>query len=519
MSQLASQLATLPSAFNRGAGDLPFSEDEFVRIENVPVFAEHSTTKPDGTPLQFGAYELQLIAERCNRRIHETGDYAAVCVGHTPKPEARAAGAPMPPLIGFAGPFRLGVLGSGEARRHVILAVFWIRRDEIDTFRRHPRRSPELWLEQDYADMILDPIALLGAEPPRLDMGLVYSRMQASDGREVLKYSSMAASPGASNVFVPSDRLQHAADSNPEATMDSNLVSQIVQAMTSLPAWQFLESLMEQSQGDPPGGGLPAAPPEEPAMDPAGPPPAAPPVAPASPPAPPMDEPPSGPPSEPPMEDEPEKYAALDAMDDEEIEQYMARRKRRYEAGSLEQDDSGPASGSLDPAPSQYSRSHAGAMHYAAQAQRLQAEKSQLQAEVHRLRAVATDSSRRTKLAELQNDGVILNVDEEMTRVCYSRMNDAQFNGHVEAITKNYQRVPLGGLPSGLSGALSDGAISRDTPGAGAQRSAAEQQQRAQYSKEATDIVLRGRERGQSLDFGAVLADLHGGKREKYAAL
>lgn len=523
MTQLAQQIALLPAAFNRGVGEAPFGEDEFVRVENVPVFAEHSTTRPDGSPLQFGARELQQIAERCNRRITETGDYAAVCIGHTPKPEARAAGAQMPPLIGFAGPFRLGVLGQGVSQRHVILADMWIRRDEMDAFRRHPRRSPELWLEADYADMILDPIALLGAEPPRLDMGLVYSRAMAADGREVLKYSSLAAEPGAANVFVPSDRQRNSAGPNPEASdMDATtLIPQIVQAISSLPEFQFIRSLMDQQSGDPVGGGMPTPPAEEPPAAPPVAPPAAPAAAaPADPPTPPAaggaDEPPA-----PPEDDDPAKYAALDAMGDDELEQYMARRKRRYEAGSLEQNESGStaSTGTLDQSPEQYSRGHAGATHYAAEAQRLRNEMAALRADLNKQRAVATDSTRRAKLAQLQNDGVILDLDEEMHRACYSRMNDDQFAGHVDAITKHYQRVPLGGLPPGLGGELSEGSWSQETPGAGRQRASAEDAQRAKYAKEATQIVLRGKQRGQDLDFAVVLNDLHAGKSSQYAAL
>src|SRR5690606_20070325 len=183
-----------------------FSDDEFEVIENVPTFAEHVTTTPGGRKLKFGPEELQAVANRCNQRIEETGDYAVCCIGHTPSPEAKAKGAPDPDVIGFVGPFKLGRMRRPNGGwRYFILARYRIFKSELERFRRHPRRSPELWIEDRYEDMFLAPIALLGAEPPRLDMGLCYSRHKTGEGREILKYS---AAPGAMNAFIPDERLR-----------------------------------------------------------------------------------------------------------------------------------------------------------------------------------------------------------------------------------------------------------------------------------------------------------------------
>jgi len=326
---------TLPQANVRGGED-PFPEDQFVTLENVPVFAEHKTTAKDGRELNFTQAELEAVANRCNRRIQETGDYAALVFGHTPDPDDSAA--PMPDLCGFAGPFRLGVLGDpGTRQRYAILADFHVFKDELPRFRKHPRRSPEVWLEDSYAEMFLDPIALLGAEPPRLDMGLLYSA--ARGGRICEKYTAVA--PAAGNVFIPSDDLRQKcsaqnAGSSPMLAPDD--IRQIVDAIEALDWVQFVKDQMASQAGPNAGVDLPTeTPPAAPAAPDAGPepgglpgaqppPPAAPPAGPPSPPAPdaaqpePSVAPPTphpepdgdeGPPAAPGPDEEREKLAAM----------------------------------------------------------------------------------------------------------------------------------------------------------------------------------------------------------------
>jgi len=177
-----------------------FDEAEFATFPDVPVFAEHVTRRKDGETLEFGKQELEAIARRCNRRIQETGDYAVLTLGHTPDPDD--ANGKDPEVVGYAGPYRVGLVGSpGGAHRYAILADFHVFREKAGEVKKHPRRSPELWLADSPADMFLDPIALLGASPPRLDMGMLYSAQH--NGRERLKYTAVA--PSASSVFVPKE--------------------------------------------------------------------------------------------------------------------------------------------------------------------------------------------------------------------------------------------------------------------------------------------------------------------------
>ena len=208
-----------------------FPDSEFVTIPNVPIFAEHETESAaePGRTLKFGSAELAAVCARCNRRIIETGDYAAIVIGHTPSQEEKDEGAKDPELIGMAGPFRMAKIGTGEKQRSCIFADFHVFREDLGKMRKHPRRSPELWLEEDYSEMFLDPIALLGAEAPRLDMGLLYSKAGNPDrvaarmkflgwavtqGHKVERYAAAcAAMPSAGNTHVlsyeaqPSDKI------------------------------------------------------------------------------------------------------------------------------------------------------------------------------------------------------------------------------------------------------------------------------------------------------------------------
>jgi hypothetical protein len=181
---------TLPAANVRQPGDFP--ADQFQTIRDVPVFTEHETKARDGRVLRFSLPELQAVCERCNRRIAETNDYAAVTLGHTPDPGD--ANAEMPNVVGFAGPFRIGELGrDGQRKRYAILADFHIYQEDMGKLKKYPRRSPEVWLEDSYEEMFLDPIALLGASAPRLDMGLLYSAQR--NGRVVEKYAAVTGGP------------------------------------------------------------------------------------------------------------------------------------------------------------------------------------------------------------------------------------------------------------------------------------------------------------------------------------
>lgn len=268
-------LDQFPAANVRKPGDFP--ESEFVNVSNVPVFAEHETVTRDGKPIKFGRDELAKIVERCNRRIEDTGDYAAITAGHTPSPEAAERGAEQPDVLGYAGPFRLGVLGLKDGgKRWAILADEHVFKDEYPRWRKLSRRSPEVWLEDRFEEMFLDPIAHLGAEAPRLDMGLLYAAERS--GRRVERYAAVAAaSPSASSVFIPSQadvgrRRRYAEgdsgfsdavpvqqpardkrESEETSMLQSEDIEQIVDAIDRLPWVGAVKQMLQQQAAPGPG--------------------------------------------------------------------------------------------------------------------------------------------------------------------------------------------------------------------------------------------------------------------------
>lgn len=431
-----------------------FPEDAWVNLPNVPVFAEHTTTTKRGRELSFGRWELEAVCRNCNRRIRDTGDYAGLVVGHTRDPETAASAPPMP-LVGLAGPFRMGLIRQpGGKAKWAILADFHVRREEADVLRRFPRRSPELWLEDSYEDMCLDPIALLGAEAPRLDMGLLYSALRRQDGREVEKYSACA--PSATSVFVPGDkqsaRQDYSAESSsaPDSTVEPRTshpgtennampfspedVKQIVDALEQQDWVQWVKSQMK------------AAPPvADAAGPPIGEPPAVPPLADAA------AAPPTTPPAPPPEDNLPLKYSKLSG-----------------EVGTLRQ--------TVDVLRGQ-----------------LEEERGR---RINTERYAALADCRRTRLFDL---------DAEFELVKYGRLSDEQFTAHVERISTNYREIPLDvNLPT------------FDLPAATSLSRPGGQKNRERYSKEVSDEALKIAKqkamRGEPVSYEEVLEEVASGK-------
>lgn len=480
-------------------------------IRDVPVFAEHETTTKDGRTLRFGRAELEAVANRCNRRIAETGDYAALSIGHTPP-----AGSGLPPLkaVGFAGPFKVASMSGEMGReRYAITADFHVRRTEWEEAQKYiARRSPELWVEDTYEEMFLDPIALLGAEVPRLDMGLVYSRVHP--GKLVEKYAAVFEGPG--SVHIPQKDYQGEAG----PMLDDQDLARIVDAIQQLPEFVFIQSQMAaSSQGTAPGGvpgqappaaPMPGAPAPPPAVAAAAPPPADSPITPAGavPAAPPpaaatMPEPPQAkdagldapggepgldapggdPPSEndnPKDEDDEMSFvkkfgaAMMDMMEDNDLEEYMAgRKKRNYSAESkidgddkpdadagtydqtaneaegvggsehtIQEGTGGPPRKESEKVHSSKSSGESETLKY--QLDAMKAKVAKLESESQSRYEEKTDANRRARLLQLHHEGYVLDPDKMMERLCYSKMReDSQFDGFVDAILENTPRAPL----------------------------------------------------------------------------
>lgn len=565
--------ATPPQANIRAAG-AAFPPDEFHTIQNVTVFAEHETTSRDGRRLRFGPAELAAVCERCNQRIRDTGDYAAVVIGHTPAPGDRNG--KEPELIGFAGPFRVARLpagedgdpGDGSLRGRVgIMATLHIYKEDVHKLKKYPRRSPELWLEDRYEEMFLDPIALLGAEAPRLDMGLLYSAMYHGRLRE--RYTAVA--PAAGNVAIRDDDLsppEHYQQEDTPIMLGPEDIRQIVEALEQLDWVQGVKQLLDQNAGtnatfgpeptpppaepagmapQPPGATPPGEPPNGLPATPADAPPAAPGgESPAMPPSPaPEVGPPSGdiPPEAPDADQDRERmrrYAALDELDleDDEIEEYVRGRKRRkgrrkhYEAGDVDPGDEGnPAAadveGTLGPhgtgaaddetdaageyqtarPPQKYQRNGevlALRRELDAMKQRLERTHSQVEQE----RGARIDAERYSMLAE-RRSMYAFDLDREVDRCRYGKMSDQQFSEHLEGIEENYKPIPIGEqIPTFTPQAQRAADTAPNRPGAGAARE--------RYSKEHSDQARAWCERrataGLPYDYGTALEALRAGK-------
>lgn len=507
----------------------PFPEADFVNKSNVPVFAEHETTTRDGRQLKFGYAELSAVADRCNRRIQETGDYAALSIGHNPEPEAKVRGAPTPKTVGYAGPFRIGTINGQDGTKKVaILADLHYFKSDWEEAKKYGRRSAELWVEDRYEEMFLDPIALLGAETPRLDLGLVY-QMQGEDGRMVIKYARpvqpyTAVFPGSMNTHVPKTK-DYGMDNPQMPTADAaqpDLVKSIVDALCALPQWQFLESMMAEKEaegandqmmpgqpgmpGDPTGSvgdaqvdqtaqplpaGSPMANPPLPPPAASSSPPASPPTAEGPPQASPMEpSPPQAkeeqPPTKPPF---PEKeknampamnyqaalYAAMDRLDDDTLEQYMAGRKRKpYQAeGEVDGEEEPPAdagtynqspgaapgvsaegektikeSGAEEPSSTgkaDYSRGNSQTLKYQLDDVTMRLKKMEAAREEERRGRI--DAERRQRLQEYQHQGFLPgDINKAMERLCYAKIaDDKQFDDMLEMMLENAPaRIPIG---------------------------------------------------------------------------
>lgn len=205
-------------------------DDDFVVYENVAVFDEHEGD--DGTV--YDRRLLEQIAQNCNRRIEDTGDYVTVVVGHTPDERGKYD----PPVIGFAGPFHVGRIGKKKPR-WAILGKFWIFPDEVKTFRRNPRRSVEVWPEETPEQRYFDPIAVLGAETPRRDLGLVYSKRNRMT--RPVKYEASVA--GGSNTYLPSTKLKH---EKGDAMLQQEDILQLIEALRPV-----VQQMIDESAGFP----------------------------------------------------------------------------------------------------------------------------------------------------------------------------------------------------------------------------------------------------------------------------
>ena len=230
--------------------------NKFEVLHDIPVFDEHEADEPEFDELgnslgmrkvKYTAEILESICDNMNRRIDDTGDYVALCVGHTPTPAERKAGKDAPPAIGFAGPFYVGKIGNSDPRPAIIAENWSIFKDRASEAKQYPRRSIEMWYEPNIKDRYFEPIALLGSETPRRPLGLAYSKRH--EGCAVARYSmgSVAACPSGTNTFVPgADEKRHDQVQEASAMLTDEDVQKLVAAVQETAEFQYIKAKMAE---------------------------------------------------------------------------------------------------------------------------------------------------------------------------------------------------------------------------------------------------------------------------------
>lgn len=180
-----------PSKLDRKAQQR-FSRDH-VRRRDIPIFKEHVIEGDEDSDRHvYNRDAMVAIVNRCNYRIADTGDFVPICEGHTPtEPDI-----PQPDVLGYAGPFRLGMVGNEEPK-WAIFGDEWHEKSAVQKLQKLRRRSPEVWISHQgkplpMAKRFFDPIAALGSETPFNDLGMAqYQRSTTAAGDEVVRYSAV----------------------------------------------------------------------------------------------------------------------------------------------------------------------------------------------------------------------------------------------------------------------------------------------------------------------------------------
>lgn len=149
-------------------------DDQFVIYEGVPVWKEN-----ERNGRKFDADVMRRVVENCNHRIEDTGDLVPITIGHTdPDDPSKDL-----PVVGYADEFEVTVVGKDKPKVG-IRARLRFYREQHDKVRGFPRHSVEYVARiDDPYNGWFDSIALLGATPAELDLGVRYAR----DGVDLLR--------------------------------------------------------------------------------------------------------------------------------------------------------------------------------------------------------------------------------------------------------------------------------------------------------------------------------------------
>lgn len=533
-----------------------YEEGEYVVFEDVPVWCEHYSRQADQ---HFGPEELAQVVARCNERIEETNDFAPLVIRHT-----KDDGSADPPVVGLAGPFKLGTIGKQKPKTAILARMRFFKSD-FDLAKRYPRVSVEYWFsKQDPTNGYFDPISLLGAETPELDLGIRYARRHAGRGEMCSRYSktvigfgddkqradyAASAMPGGVNTFVPTTAGMQGADHDRQRSgghdridydrdgagrlpspIDAAAIAQIVEAlrptiaeivMQMVPVPQPQQQRDASELGDPYAAdldsGLDADADVDDADDMAGAEPFHADSAPAG---------PDGPSdlagdadadnsdSEPSGTDGGKDAAAGSAPDSRSSKK--EKHTMSVATAKDKQDDktrsSQQTAGGDDTAVARYQkqvndltreRDEIKAKYEKAvrDASDSKAELKELQDRVGAIEANARHSARYAKLRDLEAEGYQFDIEDELKD--FAQVSDEEFARHESRIRAHYSRVPLNGMQ--LTRPKSEGPDGNE----------ATSDERARYSKEAAVNVERARREGQHADYGTELKAIYAREKKR----
>jgi hypothetical protein len=230
-----------------------YFNENYRHVPSVCIFYEHSTTGRDGSEHKYTFRELADIARNQNRRT-DTNCYSAIASHHTsdfakgPDKEPKA--------IGYAGVFRMGMVDP-EQPKWGIFADEFHRNDASRIFDDRRRRSVEVLRFKDGRTPVLDPIATLGVDSPRLNLPV--ARYEAEEGAEIERYSFMSsfAAVGPNSSYIPKTEYgfnDSASDNEPQGSAMGNRigpddVKAILDALRALPEMKFIREQMQGGMG------------------------------------------------------------------------------------------------------------------------------------------------------------------------------------------------------------------------------------------------------------------------------
>lgn len=221
-----------------------FAQHKFV--PNVCYFSEHETLGRDGKPVRYSLNELADICEEHNSRA-DRHNYSALASKHTA--DGQVSESEEPKVVGYVGSSRLGMVGNENPQ----WAAFFDEHHKADAYSQSvltdkQRRSVEVNRYRDGRRPYFDPVAVLGADSPRLPLPVA---RYSEDAAEVDRYSIMApAMVSGTNSFIPSfgpNKKQHYSEGQ-QTMVSPEDIQAIVRAIQSTPEMQWVKQQMGGSQ-------------------------------------------------------------------------------------------------------------------------------------------------------------------------------------------------------------------------------------------------------------------------------